>query len=392
MTVRRSPRGKWMIDIYITHPTGQVTRIRRVSPVQTKRGAESHERKLRQALDDGTLSKKGKPKGQASAEGDNTQTPALPTVAEFLEDFITDHCEVEQHRPGTIRSVRTALSKHIIPVVGKVRINEIRSKHFGQIKRAMVRARAEVKPKTINNVLTVLSRMVRFWYEREGITPSRINAGLIKLDEPEADFYEPAEYEELVTGAAQAGPDELALILVMGDAGLRQGEVRALRRSDIREHPEPSIRVRKSRDIDTEHAPKGKRGRTVPMTPRLQAALEAVPRRRGNPYVFLNEEHEPLTSKAVIVRVKRAERAAGMEETGLCHKLRHTFATRLVAAGVPLWVIKELLGHRDLRTTQRYLHSIKGASTSAIAALAGPTKGTVREARGTIAAPPTPPN
>lgn len=61
------------------------------------------------------------------------------------------------------------------------------------------------------------------------------------------------------------------------------------------------------------------------MTPRLAQGLEALPRRRGEPYVFLNDG-EPMTAKAVQVRIKRAERAAGMPVTGLCHKLRHTLA------------------------------------------------------------------
>ncbi len=38
------------------------------------------------------------------------------------------------------------------------------------------------------------------------------------------------------------------------------------------------------------------------------------------------------------------------------HDLRHTFATRLVQSGVDLYKLQKLLGHRDLKTTQRYAH------------------------------------
>lgn len=161
MTVRRSPRGKWMIDIVYINPQGQETRIRRVSPVQTRRGAEAHERKLRQELEAGTYRKESQPQTPGAAEPNPTPATA-PTVTKFVEVFITEHCEVEQHRPASIRSTRTILAKHIVPTVGDVRVDQITAKHFGDIKRAMVRARAQVKPKTVNNALTVLSRLVRF--------------------------------------------------------------------------------------------------------------------------------------------------------------------------------------------------------------------------------------
>lgn len=373
MTIRRSPRGKWMIDIVYTNPQGKETRVRRVSPVQTRRGAQAFERKLRQALEDGTYQKEGRaPKPSAAAASSPNPAPAprtaRPTVAGFAEDFVTEHCVVEQHRPSSITNTRSVLKTHIIPTLGDVPIDEVRSKHFGELKRSMTVTRKGISGKTINNTLTVLSRMVRFWYEREGLTPPRLKAGLIRLDQPEAEYWEPEEFEQLVAGAAELGPLELVIVLLMGDAGLRQGELRALHWSDIRKHPEPAVRVQRTRFKQDEYAPKSKKGRTIPLSPRLITALEELPRRRRCAHV-IHDGGTPLTPKLVRGHIVRAERAAGLPETGLSHKLRHTFATRLVTAGVPLLVIKELLGHADLRTTQRYLHAIKGARNDAIAAI-----------------------
>ena len=362
-----------MIDIVYINPKGQETRIRRVSPVQTRRGAEAHERKLRQELEAGTYGKESQTPSQAAAEQDSDSSPATaPTVSKFAEDFITEHCEVEQHRPSSITNTRSILAVHIVPTLGELRIDEIRSQHFGELKRAMAHNRKGISGKTINNALTVLSRMVRFWYERGGLTPPRIKAGLLRLDEPEAEYYEPEDFEQLVVGAAKVGPHEHAMVLLMGDAGLRQGELRALYWTDFIQHPEPAVRVRRTRYKTSEYAPKSKKGRTIPLSPRLVAALEALPRKRGVPHVFVDDDNQPLTPKLVRGRIVAVERAAGLPVTGLSHKIRHTFATRLVTAGASLLVIKELLGHADLRTTQRYLHAIKGARAEAIALISQP--------------------
>ena len=50
-----------------------------------------------------------------------------------------------------------------------------------------------------------------------------------------------------------------------------------------------------------------------------------------------------------------ARKKAGLEDVRF-HDLRHTFATRLVQAGVDLYTVAKLLGHKDIRMTQRYAH------------------------------------
>jgi integrase len=57
--------------------------------------------------------------------------------------------------------------------------------------------------------------------------------------------------------------------------------------------------------------------------------------------------------QGVTRRLHRALRSAGLNDH-VFHDLRHTFGTRMAAAGVPMRTLQEWMGHRDIATTQRY--------------------------------------
>src|SRR5439155_8779043 len=109
-----------------------------------------------------------------------------------------------------------------------------------------------------------------------------------------------------------------------------------------------TITVRRSKQGQAYH---------VPMNDDVRAVLRHLPSRLRSEWVFPSDTgHTPLDAKNYMHRVftpalKRA-RLAGFR----WHDLRHTFASRLVMAGVDIRTVQELMGHKTLAMTLRYTH------------------------------------
>jgi site-specific recombinase XerD len=82
--------------------------------------------------------------------------------------------------------------------------------------------------------------------------------------------------------------------------------------------------------------------------------------------VLYREDGTPVSQQTVRSWMAAAQKRAGLKVTGALHILSHTFCSHLAMRGVPPLSIKELAGHRSLRTTMRYMHLGKGEKHRAI--------------------------
>ncbi len=95
------------------------------------------------------------------------------------------------------------------------------------------------------------------------------------------------------------------------------------------------------------------------MADRLAGELDRLHKAAGEPsddaLVFADPiTGLPLDKAANLRRYRKALKAAALDPTHNLHGLRHTFGTRMAAAGVPMRTLQEWMGHRDISTTERY--------------------------------------
>lgn len=166
-----------------------------------------------------------------------------------------------------------------------------------------------------------------------------------------SEIYARSELEAILRAPSQ--PRDRAFLMTTYGCGLRLGEVRHLKSTDI-DRACMQLRVRNG---------KGGKERVLPLSQRLLKELEDYWRaqRQGKwghdiGWLFLGNRAEPITATTGQNLYYRAVKKSEVRCKGGIHVLRHSFATHLIESGVELPVVQRLMGHASLLTTALYLH------------------------------------
>jgi len=335
-------KKSWWIDFRANH-----LRYRRRSPENSRAGALAYEALLRRKLARGeTIDKPDR-----AAEADQT-------FGQFAQKWFDEYV-VPNNKQQEQRMKHYILRSSLIPFFGKIPLAGITTHHVEQFKARTLKG--GVSRKTINNRLAVLGKCMRTAYEWYGLpgTPPKIK--LLKCPPPSTDHLSPDECELLLSNAS----DVIGEIILMAlRTGMRQGEIRGLQWSSI-DWENRSITVRHSLNDRAKklESPKSNRERVIPLDIDVYEML--FRRRKQTGFVFLSEDGTPFDSQRALRLLKKAREKAGLRHFTL-HTLRHTFATHLATKGVPLNIVKDLLGHSTITMTMRYAHTDASAMRSAI--------------------------
>lgn len=342
--VRPYRNGGFEVDILWRAPDGRRQRERKRLTVTSKSAARRWGEQRQQAL---------------LLHGPATTQKEVPTLRAFADRFIEGYAQANRQKPSGIAAKETILKVHLIPIFGSTKLDALTNEDVQQLK---VRLGAKA-PKTVNNVLAVLSVLLKKAVEWDVIERVPCTIRLVQAPKPSVGFHDFDAYERLVAAAKATDARTYLITLLGGEAGLRCGEMIALEWRDV-DLGKQQVCVQRSAWNGQVTIPKGGRLRYVSLTTRLVAAFRDHRHLRG-PNVLCQDGGQPLTRQMVQYRVRRAARRAHLSQGGV-HILRHTFCSRLAMRGASPSAIQKLAGHQDLVTTQRYMHLSQRALSDAV--------------------------
>ena len=214
------------------------------------------------------------------------------------------------------------------------------------ISKYIQKRKAEVGPSSINRELSFLSaafnKAVRLWDWHKDNPASRVSR---EKEVKRVEYFTGDEFSKIYKNL----PDWVKPIVILTkNTGLRLSNVANLRWNQV---------DLKSKTIclDAEEM-KNSKSLGVPLN---KQAWEVLLNQKRNSlqamYVFPNKNGKPYTKYGVSHAFKKACKKAGYPNYRF-HDLRHDFCSKLVQGGVDIYKVKELAGHKDVTTTQRYAH------------------------------------
>lgn len=260
-------------------------------------------------------------------------------------------------------TVASDLRNHIVPFFGDRTLDRVTP---DDIERYIAVKQRTLAIKTIRNHIVTIHSVFEAGLRKGWCQTNPVKLAdrpVIRTTETRIKYLDQDELEMLL---AVPYPDdafgriEPTLYLTAAMTGLRQGELLGLRWRDI-DFEARRVRVVSPFVRGEFGDPKSEgSGRSVPLAERPAVALRELRERsmypRDRDLVFCHPDTgKPLDRSKLVRRFKQAIVRADVHHVTF-HELRHTFGTRMAAAGTPLRTLQHWMGHADSKTTQVYAH------------------------------------
>ena len=358
--VHRRRKRHLVLDFYYRKPDGSLGRYRKDAEVQTMAAARAEERR-RLAAFFSTGSPEQRPLGcpDGRALTPEAATATAPSFADVVKGYLETYAP-SRLKPSTMHCYRSVLDSTLVPRFGSVAVDQIDTTLVRKLDVELVAA--QCKPATRRNIQTVL---------RSVLCRYAVEVGLL-----ESSPRQPALPRVGRTIIASMSEDELDRVLarscfahrraflLAAHAGLRSGEIRALRWADV-DLKVGQLVVRANFCRGVLSTPKSGHERVVPLTDALKSNLAKTESRPRRGLVASNARGGAWTEFSLRLALHRACARAGLDPYRF-HDLRHCFVTSLFRAGVSAPTVQALAGHAELTTTQGYAHVGVGDLAEAI--------------------------
>jgi integrase len=267
------------------------------------------------------------------------------------------------YKPSALRGYEQGMRLRILDDLGALRLSPVSRPQLQDVADRMLADGLD--PSTIRNALLPLRAIYRRALSRSEVAINPTNGLTLPAVRGKRDrIASPVEAAALIAAVPES---DRAVWATAFYAGLRHGELQALRDEDI-DLPAGIIRVERGWDIKAGAIePKSRAGRRkVPIVASLRTHLAAHKLRRTGDGLFFGEGERPFDRKQLLKRAVEAWTAVDLRPIGL-HEARHTCASIFIAAGVNVKALSSYIGHSSISITlDRYGHLMPGNEDEAV--------------------------